>query len=87
MALYTLTCSFKKKNFFFFVGVQLIYNVVLVSDAQQSVIQLYVYIYSFFFRFFSHVGYHRILSRVPCVVGPCWLSVVYSSMCVLIPSS
>ena len=33
-----------------------------------KVIQLYIYIYSFFFRFFSHIGYHRILSRVPCVI-------------------
>ena len=32
-----------------------------------KVIQLYVYIYSFFFRFFSHRGYHRVLSRVPWV--------------------
>ena len=29
---------------------------------------IYIYIYSFFFRFFSHIGYHRILSRVPCVI-------------------
>ena len=33
-----------------------------------KVIQLYIYIYSFFFRFFSHIGYYRILSRVPCAV-------------------
>ena len=33
-----------------------------------KVIQLYIYIYSFFFRFFSHIGYHRILSRVPCAL-------------------
>ena len=23
---------------------------------------------SFFFRFFSHIGYHRILRRVPCII-------------------
>ena len=33
-----------------------------------KVIQLYVYIYPFFFRFFSHMGYYRILSRVPCAI-------------------
>ena len=33
-----------------------------------KLIQLYVYIYPFFFRFFSHVGYYRLLSRVPCAV-------------------
>ena len=30
-----------------------------------KVIQLYIYIYSFF-RFFSIVGYYRILNLVPC---------------------
>ena len=29
-------------------------------------IQLYVYMCSFLCRFFSHISYHRILSRVPC---------------------
>ena len=33
-----------------------------------KVIQLYIYLYSFFSRFFSHVSYHRILSRVPCAI-------------------
>ena len=31
-------------------------------------IQFYIYIYPFFFRFFSHIGYYRILSRVPCAI-------------------
>ena len=31
-------------------------------------IQLYIYTHPFFFRFFSHVDYHRILGRVPCAV-------------------
>ena len=33
-----------------------------------KVIQLYIYICSFFFRFFTHIGYYRVLSRVPCAV-------------------
>ena len=33
-----------------------------------TLFQLYTCIYSFFFRFFSDIGYHRILSRVPCAV-------------------
>ena len=33
-----------------------------------KVIQLYVYIYSFFIRFFSHMGYYRRLSGVPCAI-------------------
>ena len=31
-------------------------------------IQLCVYIYPFFFRFFPHIGYYKILSRVPCAI-------------------
>ena len=30
--------------------------------------QLYVYMYTLFFRFFSHLGHYRGLSRVPCAV-------------------
>ena len=32
---------------------------------------------SFFFRFFSHMSYHRILNRLPC-----WLSILYIVVCV-----
>ena len=45
-----------------------------------KVIQLYIYIYSFFFRFFSLTGYHRILSRVSSLGymgGPCWLPILH----------
>ena len=45
---------------------QSLYNIVFLMYSK--VIQLYVYMYSFFFRLFSHIGFHRILSRVPCVV-------------------
>ena len=31
-----------------------------------KVIHFYIYMYLFFFKFFSHLGYCRILSRVPC---------------------
>ena len=33
-----------------------------------KVIQLYIYMYSFFFKFFSHLGYYRILSEVSCAI-------------------
>ena len=33
-----------------------------------KVIQLYIYMYLFFFKFFSHLGCYIILSRVPCAV-------------------
>ena len=31
-------------------------------------IHLYICMYLFFFKIFSHLGYYRILSRVPCAV-------------------
>ena len=46
----------------FFIEVQLIYNVVLTSNVQQK------NIYISFFRLFSIIGYHKILSRVPCII-------------------
>ena len=55
---------------FFFenlIGGQLIYSVVLVFQMYSEVNQLYMYIYPFFFIFFSHIGYYTILSIVLCV--------------------
>ena len=34
-----------------------------------KVIQLCINIYPSFFRFFSHIGYYRILIRVPCAIS------------------
>ena len=55
------------KNFLklIFVGVESIYNVVFVSDVQQSesVTQIHI---STCFRFFSHIGHYTVLSRVSC---------------------
>ena len=39
----------------FFIGVELIYNVVLLYAVQQSES---VHIYPLFFRFFSHIGHY-----------------------------
>ena len=53
-----------------------------------KVIQLYVYI--LFFRFFSIIGYYKILSIVPCAIQYRSLLVicfVYSSRYMLIPNS
>ena len=32
-------------------------------------IQLYIYMYPLFFRFFSHIGYYRILGRAPMSIA------------------
>ena len=37
-------------------------------QSYNKVIHLYIYKYSFFFRFFSHIRYYRIVSRVPCAM-------------------
>ena len=48
--------------------VELIYNVVLVSGVQQSDSVIHECIYIFFFRFFSIIGYYKILRTVPCAL-------------------
>ena len=50
--------------FFNFIGVQLIYNVVLVSGVQQN--ESVTDTYSLFLRLFRHRGHYRVLSRGPC---------------------
>ena len=56
-------------SFFFsiFIGVQLLYNVLLVSYVQRSELVTHTYILSFF-GFPSHLCHHRALSRVPCTI-------------------
>ena len=58
--------SFFKKNLFY-IGAYLINNVVLASDVQQSDSVLCIHV-SIFLKFFSHLGYYRILSSVPCAI-------------------
>ena len=49
-----------------FIGVELIYNIVLVS-VYSEVSQLHIHIYPLlFFGFFPHIGHYRAFSRVPC---------------------
>ena len=38
--------------------------------------------YPFFFWSFSHVGYYRILSSLCYTVVPCWLSILYTVVCI-----
>ena len=51
--------------FFFFIEVELIYNVVLVSGIWHSDSDVSLSMY-FFSRFFSLIGYLKILDIVPC---------------------
>ena len=41
-----------------------------------KVIPLCVYVYLFFFKVFSRLGYYRMLSSMCCRVGPCELPVL-----------
>ena len=62
-----------------FFEVWLIYNVVLVSGVHQSDLLIHIYMYIFFFRFFSLTGYllQNIEYSFLCYrVGPC-LSILY----------
>ena len=43
----------------------MIYNAVLVGCTKGF---CYTHMYLFFFKFFSHLGYYRIFSRVPCAI-------------------
>ena len=59
---------FKKKGYLKkLIGVQLIYNVMLVSAVQKSESVLYI-MYSFLFRLFSHIDNYGPLSRAPCTI-------------------
>ena len=51
--------------FFFFSSIFLIYSVVLLSEVQQSDSVIHIYMYLFFFRLFSIIGYHyRLLQDI-----------------------
>ena len=46
---------------------------------------LYVYIYPLFFRFPSHLGHHRALSRVPCAIQQVLISYLfYTQQCIYV---
>ena len=47
--------------------------------------QLYIYIYPLCFRFFSHIGHYRVLSRVPCAIQQVLISYLfYIQQCVCV---
>ena len=58
----------------------LIYSLMLVS-ACSEVSQVYIHTYPLFFRFFSHRGRYRVLSRVPYALQLFSHSVVSNSLC------
>ena len=59
---YSSNSSFLKK--LNFIGVELIYNVVLVSGVEQSELVMNINISILF----SHIGYYKLLSRFVCAI-------------------
>ena len=48
---------------------QLIYDVVFISVSSRVMqIHIYMCVYLFFFRFFSLIGYYKVLNIVPCAI-------------------
>ena len=74
----------KKKTF---VGVQLLYDVVLVSTVQQSKSAICIHILPapHFFGFSSHLGHHRALRRVLCATQSVLFSYLfYTQQCIYV---
>ena len=70
--------------FLTFIGVWLIYNIVLVSDVQKRESVICMHISTFFFRIFSYIRHYTVLSRVPCAIQQVLnqLSILYIVVCV-----
>ena len=56
---------FKKKSYWSMVDSQCCVSLRYTAKWTSSSPHIYIHIYPFFFRFFSHIGHLRILSRVP----------------------
>ena len=70
-------------NFQLYIGVYMIYNVILISGVSQ--IDLYIYMYLFFFKFLSHIGYQSLLNRVPCAIQQVLVDYTFYIEYMLIP--
>lgn len=73
-----ITWIFLKKSFYN--GVKLMNNVVLVLGVQQK-FQLYIYMHPLK-KFFSHLGYYRVLSRFPCAIQQVFVSYLFLTIVV-----
>ena len=60
------------------------FTVLCSFQVYSKVIQLYVHMYLFFFKLFSHLGYYRILSRAPCPIQEVLVGYLFSILCVYI---
>ena len=63
-----------------YIGVQLIYNVVLVSTLQHTDSVIYIYIYTYIYPLFFRFSYRchcRALNRVPCAIQKVLISYLF----------
>ena len=68
-------------KFLFYIGLQLIYNVVLVSGVQQS--NSVIHISILFQVLFPFKLLQNIKQSSLCyTIGPCWLSILYTVVCI-----
>ena len=68
LTIYNLYPDISFLNKFYWRIVDLKYCISFRCTAKQISYTYRVYIYPFFFRFFSHIGYYRILSKIPCAI-------------------
>ena len=59
------------------IGVQLLYNIVLVYTVQQSESTICIHISPLFLDFLLNLGHHRALSRVPCAIQQVLISYLF----------
>lgn len=57
----------------------------LLNSEFKPLVQVYKCIYVFLFRFFLHIGHHRVLRRVLC--APQWVLLIVSCMYVTVSVS
>ena len=71
---------------FFFIRVEFIYNVLLVSDVQHTDSVIHIHTFIIFQVLFPYRFLQNTEQSSLCYIGgPCWLSIWYSVVCMLIP--
>ena len=69
-------------NFLFYVGVELINNIVFVLDVQQNDSVIHIHVSILFQTLFPFRSLYNIEESSPCcIVGPCWLPILNTIMC------
>ena len=54
--------------YFYFISEHSLLAMLCEFQVYSKMLQLYIYMYLVFSKLFSHLGYYRIMSRVPCAI-------------------